>query len=186
MYASTEQRNRERVQVLAEQLYRDHHGRLLAVARRNAANEADAAEALHDGFVSFIEHFDPAGEAPALPWVTLTVKRRCWALYREAHLDRSAGQEVAPGSEGSGFSLAGIPTKTAGPEEAIERAEYVFEARERLASLKPAERTALLLFGYGYSYCEIGEIAGWTYTKVNRAISEGRAALRAAAPAASA
>jgi DNA-directed RNA polymerase specialized sigma24 family protein len=54
----------------------------------------------------------------------------------------------------------------------------VLEARERLAQLKPDERTALLLFGLGYSYHEIGERRGWSYTKVNRAITEGRAALR--------
>jgi leucyl-tRNA synthetase len=43
MYASTaEQQRRTEAQALAEQLYRDHHGRLLGIARANAANEADA------------------------------------------------------------------------------------------------------------------------------------------------
>ena len=31
----------------------------------------------------------------------------------------------------------------------------------------------------GYSYAEIQALTGWTYTKVNRALSEGRARLRA-------
>jgi hypothetical protein len=43
-----------------------------------------------------------------------------------------------------------------------------------MARLKPDERTALLLKAEGYSYREISERQGWTYTKVNRAISEGR------------
>jgi DNA-directed RNA polymerase specialized sigma24 family protein len=30
----------------------------------------------------------------------------------------------------------------------------------------------------GYSYREIAERQGWTYTKVNRCVAEGRAALR--------
>ena len=57
-----------------------------------------------------------------------------------------------------------------------ERVEWV---RAQLAELKPAERRALGLIGAGYSYREVGEITGWTYTKINRCLSEGRAALRA-------
>jgi hypothetical protein len=31
---------------------------------------------------------------------------------------------------------------------------------------------------HGYSYAEICELCGWTYTKVNRSLAEGRARLR--------
>jgi DNA-directed RNA polymerase specialized sigma24 family protein len=44
------------------------------------------------------------------------------------------------------------------------------DARHRLARLKPAERTALGMRAAGLSYAEIGELRGWTYTKVNRCI----------------
>ena len=54
------------------------------------------------------------------------------------------------------------------------------EAAARLARLKPDERTALALQAAGYSYAEIAAAKGWTYTKVNRCIAEGRAALREA------
>jgi DNA-binding CsgD family transcriptional regulator len=33
-----------------------------------------------------------------------------------------------------------------------------------MARMKPAERRALSLIAYGYSYREIGEITGWTRT----------------------
>jgi RNA polymerase sigma factor (sigma-70 family) len=179
MYASTtEQRSRERVQALAEKLYCERHHHLVRIALKNGAGPEDAEEAVNDSFASFIRAFDPDGGAPPLAWVTLTLKRRCWALYRAQQLERRAGQEAAPGSTESGFSIADIPAQTAGVEETIERAEYVLEARERLAALKPAERTALLLFGLGYSYREIAARRDWTYTKTNRSISEGRAALR--------
>jgi DNA-directed RNA polymerase specialized sigma24 family protein len=55
------------------------------------------------------------------------------------------------------------------------------EGRRRLRRLKPDERRALGLIGADYSYREVGEITGWTYTKANRRIAEGLAALRAAA-----
>ena len=45
---------------------------------------------------------------------------------------------------------------------------------EALRALKPDERRALMLKAQGYSYQEIGEHFGWTYTKVNRSITEGR------------
>jgi DNA-directed RNA polymerase specialized sigma24 family protein len=49
---------------------------------------------------------------------------------------------------------------------------------DQLAALKPDQRIALLLHAAGYSYAEISELRGWTHTKVNRSLAEGRAALR--------
>ena len=42
--------------------------------------------------------------------------------------------------------------------------------------LKPQEVRCLLLKAEGYSYNEICRITGWTYTKVNRCLTEGRRA----------
>jgi DNA-directed RNA polymerase specialized sigma24 family protein len=131
--------------------------------------------------LAFLEHFDPDGDAQPLGWVTLTAKRRCWAAYREAHLDRCAGQEKAGGSDEPGFSLDQIAEEAPGATEAIERAEWLIDARRRLAELKPDERRALGLLGAGFSYAEIGDITQFSYTKTNRCIAEGRAALRASA-----
>jgi RNA polymerase sigma factor (sigma-70 family) len=178
MYASTEQRNRERVQALADKLYRERYHYLLRIARANGAGD-DAPDAVNDAFSAFLDKFDPDGEAPPLAWATLTLKRRCWAINRSRRLDRRAGHWVDRDSGEPRFSVASLPTQAAGPEETIERAEYVLAARERLAVLKPAERTALLLFGLGYTYQEIAAMNRWTYTKVNRCIAEGRARLRA-------
>jgi len=44
--------------------------------------------------------------------------------------------------------------------------------------LKRDERRALSLLAFGYSYREICEQTGWSYTKVNRCLAEGRATLR--------
>jgi DNA-directed RNA polymerase specialized sigma24 family protein len=54
------------------------------------------------------------------------------------------------------------------------------EARARLGELKRDERRALILHAAGYTYGEIGERCGWTGTKVNRCLYEGRRALKAA------
>ena len=62
-----------------------------------------------------------------------------------------------------------------GPSRSGSSARSARRTRSRRSGrLKPDERTALLLKAKGLSYREIGERQGWTYTKVNRAITEGR------------
>jgi hypothetical protein len=51
------------------------------------------------------------------------------------------------------------------------------QGAEALAQLKPQEIRALQLRAEGYSYREICQLTGWTYTKVNRCLTEGRRAL---------
>jgi RNA polymerase sigma factor (sigma-70 family) len=176
VYARTaEQDRRTQAQALAEQLYRERYDHLLRIAAKHAANREDAEEALQFSFSALIEKYDPAGGSPPLGWLTLTLQRRCWALYREAHLDRSAGQEATPDSAGRSFAAESIPSGDTGPEQLIELVE---DARTRLAALKPAERRTLSLIAAGFSYQEVGQITGFSYTKTNRSLSEGRARLR--------
>ena len=179
MYArSVEQQRRNKVQTLAEQLYRERYHYLLRIAVKKAANHDDAEEAVQFSFAAFIEKFDSDSGSPPLGWLTLTVKRRCWVSDHRARLDRSAGQEVDADSDRPGFCIADIPSEAAGINETLEQAEWIVDARVRLASLKPAERRALVLIAAGYSYTEIAEMNQWTLTKVNRSAAEGRARLR--------
>jgi hypothetical protein len=61
-------------------------------------------------------------------------------------------------------------------EQAVghERLRHTAEALQRL---KPQEVTALVLRAEGLSYREICTRTGWTYTRTNRSITEGRRAL---------
>ena len=63
--------------------------------------------------------------------------------------------------------------------ERSERYERLRQGAEALGRLKPQEVRALLLKAEGYSYREICAITGWTYTKVNRCLTEGRRAFAA-------
>ena len=69
--APAAQTRQARAEALAARLYAEHRPRLLALARHNCGNPDDAEEALQDTFVLFIDHFDPGGEAPPLPWLSL-------------------------------------------------------------------------------------------------------------------
>lgn len=67
------------------------------------------------------------------------------------------------------------------PEDVRTHPSLITEAHETLgllAGLTPNQRLALSLQLAGYSYEELAELTGKTYTWANRHISEGRAALR--------
>jgi RNA polymerase sigma factor (sigma-70 family) len=156
-------RERSEVRALAESLYTEHRSYLFGIARRNASNSHQAEESLQEAFASFVAHFDPSSGAPALAWLTLTLKRECWARCKRE--DRRVADQRA--------ELFRFYT-----DEAVERAESVMEARERLARLRPSERAVLVLIAAGYSYAEIGRLSGWNHAKVNRCAYEGRIRLR--------
>jgi hypothetical protein len=59
-------------------------------------------------------------------------------------------------------------------EEQLAATQRVRRSAEALRALKPDEAKALVLKAHGLSYDEIRERYGWTYTKVNRSITEGR------------
>jgi RNA polymerase sigma factor (sigma-70 family) len=164
----------EEVRRLAAELYPDKYRYLLNIARRNAASEADAEEATQDAFEFFLADYDPAGGAPPLAWLSLVVKRRCWRLRDNAHLDRRvAALPDSTHEEPSGLIERQVPDALPIPERVAERDE----ARRRLHGLKPDQRTAIGMVAAGCSYQEVAGIRGWTYTKVNRSVYEGRRAL---------
>jgi DNA-binding CsgD family transcriptional regulator len=75
--------------------------------------------------------------------------------------------------------VALLPASGDGPGEQVERREDIARSREALQALKPAELRALGLLAEGYSYAEIGEQTGYSRTKINRLLAEGRARFRA-------
>lgn len=54
----------------------------------------------------------------------------------------------------------------------------LLDARAALLACKPDERLALIGRAAGWSYAEIAAANDWTYTKVNRSVTEGRARVR--------
>lgn len=167
------------VRELAEALFRQERQFLLKIAHRHAFNHADAMEAMNDAFAAFLRAYDPQGPAPPLPWFVVTLKRECWRKIRDSHRDRYVGQEIRPGEDDAlGAVIEALPAPGTATED---RVVEIDEARRRLAPLKPDERTAIGAFAAGYPYKEIAARRGWSYTKVNRCVTEGRKALAKAA-----
>lgn len=156
--------NRRAVNRLAAELFAERHDHLLRIARRNSRREADAQDALQQAFAEFIATYDPGRGSPPLAWLTLALKRICWKLGA-----RRAREYEPP-------VLAEMPAGES-PDPAM-RVAAREEARRRLGRLKRDERRAVVLHAAGFTYGEIGERCGWTRTKVNRCLYEGRRALK--------
>ena len=102
-----------------------------------------------------------------MPWLRTVIKHEAFALRRQ----RERHSPVTDDGE-----LADSGTAPSATHDQAERWERLRHGAEAISRLKPQELRALLLKAEGYSYREICEITGWTYTKVNRCLTEGRRA----------
>jgi DNA-directed RNA polymerase specialized sigma24 family protein len=149
---------------------RDHAAPLLAVARRYSLCADDAYDAYQRALEIFLRRAERLERATVGGWLRKVVKHEALAVRagRQASVSR---REL----DVDLYEAAHLPDD----EERIARFEHLGRAAEALQRLKPQEMTALLLKAEGHSYQEICERTGWTYTKVNRCITEGRRAFLA-------
>lgn len=113
-----------------------------------------------------------------IAWAQTVTKHEALAVRRQR--ERLLGSPPPGGRDGEPALdlVALIPARGDGPEARAERREAVARSREALQALKPAEQRALTLLAEGYSYAEIGELTGYSHTKVNRCLAEGRERFR--------
>jgi len=167
-----------RAEILNELLAR-HRRELYRQAYRHVHRPSDVEDAMQDACAQFMYGYDGPSGTDALRWMLTVLKRCAWGIKeRERH------QRGCMSLEGLSFDGdRGLETPRGedplDPHMSAERAERCAEELAAVDRLKPDERTALLLLGLGYSYREIAETQGWTHTKVNRCIAEGRETLRA-------
>ncbi len=174
---SRESVDRERnTRLLCELLARSEH-LLRQQARKHAELPEDVDDALQTAYLRFIERY--RGDWEPLAWLYTTVKREAWAFRRKVSRRRVVSLDTPNGSaESEQPWIEGLASGVPDPEEKALRSEEIDERRQMLAALKADQRRALGLFGAGLSYAEICEVTGWSHTKVNRCLAEGRAALR--------
>ena len=169
----------DRRNLRALELLDAHGGALRRVARRHSLCREDADDALQRSIEILLTKAPPIPPARLIAWMMVVTKHEALALRRVR--DRAIGLQASAGAVAAADPLDSLPSELPGPSERVERIERLREARRALASLKAGERLAILLQAEGFSYAEICELCGWTYTKVNRSLSEGRAKLRSTA-----
>ena len=151
--------------------------RLVAYARRHSKDAQDAEDALGDACLQFLRHFDGEDPNHAARWMLTVLKRCSWAIPRRRRERRAVVEEVSA-EQLEDDQGVGLLDRRRGPEEMAEAHEEVGRISMALARLTRDQRRALLLSAAGYTFHEIASIEGWTYTKVNRSIFEGRRRLR--------
>ena len=149
------------------------HGRtLLRTANHWSICHDDALDAYQRALEIFLRRADSVQPETEVAWLKVVIKHEALAI-RRARSESVSGEEP---------DLDARVEPTQRPlDEQVAGGERVSRSAEALRALKPDERRALMLKAQGYSYQEIGERFGWTYTKVNRSISEGRRARRSSA-----
>ena len=155
---------------LVVEVVRQHAPSLLALARRHSLCADDAHDAYQRALEIFLKRAPTLERRTMVSWLRTVVKHEAWAVRQarqasvstaEPDLDLHADEHAVD------------------DDERVARFDRLGHAAEALQRLKPQEVRALLLKAEGHSYEEICAITGWSYTKVNRCLTEGRRAFKA-------
>jgi RNA polymerase sigma factor (sigma-70 family) len=158
---------REQIEPAALELVERHSGQILATARRYSLSPEDAEDAYQRGLEILLVKAPSVHQHDLVPWLKTVVKHEAFAIRRQRlRTDLAGDRELA----------SGVAPAT---DEQAEQHERLRLGAEAMRRLKPQEVRCLLLRAEGYSYKQICDETGWTYTKVNRCITEGRKAFLA-------
>ena len=167
MQATAESRRRAAVELIKtkDRVFR-------RTARRYSLCADDSEDAYQRALEILLTKAPPITGDALIRWMQTVTKREAMAVRRQRERLLSAAPRGIDGEDRDPLDL--IPSEAPGPTDRAERHERVTRSNEALRALKPQEVRALTLKAEGYSYAEIGEITGWSYTKINRCMAEGR------------
>jgi RNA polymerase sigma factor (sigma-70 family) len=144
-----------------------HADSLLRTARRHSLCADDAQDAYQRTMEIFVRRAATLDPEHAHKWVHTVCKHEAMAVRAQRQQLVSSDDPDLDREE-----ARHLPS----PEERLVGFDRLRRSAEALQRLKPQELRALWLKAEGFSYSEICEQTGWTYTKVNRCITEGRRA----------
>jgi RNA polymerase sigma factor (sigma-70 family) len=155
------------------ELFRLHYARLVCrVQRGDGVPEAVAEDCASIAFLQLCrKQPERCDQTPG--WLRVVARHEAYAWHRHRRRFPSLDQPVVleTGERVTFADLVRAPLD-------VELAFDAHEALGELAGLGERRRTALTLQVAGYSYREIQQLLGVSYTWVNRHITEGRAKLR--------
>lgn len=160
----------------AVETYVRHEAVLKRTAQRYSLCGDDADDALQRALEILLKKAPSEDPRELIRWTQTVVKHEALAVRRDRERILSGPAAIADPRREDWVSL--LPAREDGPPEQAERREAIARSREALQTLKPQELRALSLLAEGYSYVEIGEITGYSQTKVNRCLAEGRERFR--------
>ena len=156
----------------AVELIRRNEAALRRTARRYSLCADDAEDAYQRALEILLTKAPTSDQRELIRWTQTVTKHEALAVRRQR--ERTLGTPQPPARDGAEEQdwVQLIPSERAGPADLAERRERVARSREALQTLKPQELRALTLLAEGYSYSEIGEITGWSYTFAYRFVDD--------------
>jgi len=155
------------------ELFRLHYTRLVRrVQRGDGVPEAVAEDCASFAFLQLCRR-QPERCEQTPGWLRVVARHEAYAWHRHTNRCWSLDEPAASVEGGSVTFTDLVPAPV--------DIELAFDAREALRSLAglgDRRRTALTLKVAGYSYREIQDLLGVTFTWINRHLTEGRAELR--------
>ena len=158
------------------ELFRLHYTRLVRrVQRGDGVPEAVAEDCASFAFLQLCRR-QPHRCEQTPGWLRIVARHEAYAWHR--HMHRFPSLDEGPRrTKGEGGEPLSPAERIRSPVD-VDLAVEAREALRSLAGLGERRRAALTLKVAGYSYREIQEMLGVTYTWINRHLTEGRAALR--------
>jgi RNA polymerase sigma-70 factor (ECF subfamily) len=157
-----------------EELFRRYRAPAYRVAYRLLGHEADALDAVQEGFVKALTHLDGfRGQSSFKTWLLRVVSNAALDLGRQ----RGRRETVSlPGGDGDG----GGPSVPGEPTRGLERADLRRLLNEALAALPEAQRRTFVLHAdAGLSYREVAGVLGISIGTVMSRLYYARQKLRA-------
>lgn len=133
-------------------------------ARRYSLCVADAEDAYQRSLEILMTKAPTEERAELRPWLHTVIKHEALALRR--HRERLVG--------GAEAALDANAEPHSSPEDGATERQRALQTAEALGQLKSSEVQCMLLKALGYSYEEISARTGFSWTKVNRSLTEGR------------
>jgi RNA polymerase sigma factor (sigma-70 family) len=142
-----------------------HGGSLMRVALHWSLCHDDALDAYQRALEIYLRRLESLDPTTEDSWLRVVVKNEALAVRRQR-------LEAVPVEA---IEADGRTAEAQRPvDDLLAGRERVRCSAEALRRIKPDEAKALVLKAQGLSYREIAETLQWSYTKVNRCISEGR------------
>jgi RNA polymerase sigma factor (sigma-70 family) len=156
----------------ATELIAANDAALRRTARRYSLCADDADDAYQRALEILLTKAPTTDSRHLIRWMHVVTKHEALAVRR--YRERLVSSHPATDSDDGSDPIDRLPATSAGPDDYALGREHVARSSEALGALKPHEVRALILKAEGFSYAEICELTGWTYTKVNRCMAEGR------------
>jgi RNA polymerase sigma-70 factor (ECF subfamily) len=160
-----------------EELFRRYRAPAYRVAHRLLGQEADALDAVQDGFVKALTHLDTfQGRSSFKTWLLRVVSNAALDLGRQRGRREAFSLDGIPSANGEVL----LPTRTDNPLAGLEREDLRRALDAALATVSDAQRQTFVLHAEaGLSYREVAEALGISIGTVMSRLYYTRQKLRA-------